>query len=113
MGWSDLVEKYKMNNRFTGKRVGIISASVNASNYQNCLILKYNDDGLYLKTTIFFKLFHPPIFIPWTEVKSVREKKILFTRYNELIIGDPFIATIKLRAKTYRKIQNSHLSSIT
>ena len=105
MGWSDLVENFKLERSFSGRRIGYISASINSVNYQNSLILKCNEEGMYINSVIFFRLFHPAIFIPWSEIIDVRDKKILFTSYKELIIGNPFIATIKLRNKPYNKLR--------
>jgi hypothetical protein len=42
--------------------------------YNNCLSVGANPEGLYLSTLPFFPLFHPPLFIPWTEVSFVRTK---------------------------------------
>jgi hypothetical protein len=106
-GWSDLVENYKAEDPFTGDRIGIISAGINGVNYNNSLILKYNDEGIYLKTMFLFSAFHKPILIPWGEIKEVRNWKILFYTFKELIIGDPFVATIKLRESAFNKIKDA------
>jgi hypothetical protein len=112
MGWTNLVDKYLFQDQFIGQRIGIISASINNSNYKNSLILKYNQDGIYLRPVILFRLFHKPILIPWTEIKEVRTKKILFTTLKELIVGHPFVAIITLKESTFRQIENQLDSSI-
>ena len=89
MGWSDLASKYQTNAVFTGDKAGLISASINNANYKNSLILKYNEEGLYLKPIFLFSLFHKPILIPWEEIKEVRDKKIFFYDLKELIVGIP------------------------
>jgi len=94
-----------MADIFHGTRIGLISASVNGANYNNSLVLKYNYDGIYLKVILPFRLFHPPILIPWKEVKYARDKKIFFIKLKELVIGDPFIALITLKASVYNKMQ--------
>ncbi len=105
MGWDDLVEKFKVERKFSGRRIGIISASINSGNYQNAIILKYDERGFYLSPSILFRLFHPAVFIPWTEIKDVREKKIFLTKYTELIIGDPLTATITLKSKIFNRLK--------
>ena len=106
MGWADLVSHYEYTGGFTGKRVGIISASINNLSYGNSLILKYNDEGIYLNPIIPFRLFHKPVFIRWQEIREVRRKKILFFSYKELIVGDPFVAVIGLKNKTFARIEH-------
>jgi len=107
MGWADLAANYQSNSTFIGKRVGIISASINNANYQNSLVLKYNEDGIYLKPVVLFRLFHKPVLIPWKDVKEVRDKKILFYTYKELIIGNPFVAIIGIKKAIFSKIENN------
>ncbi len=104
-GWSDLAREYQTDNAFEGERVGIISAAINGVNYNNCLLLKYNDEGFYLRPVLIFRLFHKPIFIPWKAVKGLRDKKILFVVLKEMVIGEPAIAFIQLRQSTFSKIE--------
>jgi hypothetical protein len=112
MGWTDLAARYETEPTFEGTRVGIISATVNRANYKNSLVLKYNQDGFYLRPVIFFRLFHKPLFIPWSEIKEVRTKKILFFSSKELIIGTPWIATILIDNSTFNKIQHNFPMSV-
>ena len=71
-----------------------ISLLVNRQQYRNTIILKYNEEGLYLKTVFVFRLFHEPVFIPWKEIKEVRDKKILFSNFKASIIGNPIVAKL-------------------
>lgn len=105
MGWGKLVEKFRANDKFEGKRIGLISATINSANYNNAIILKYNYQGMYLKTAFLFRPFHPPVFIPWSEIRETRDKKIFFINLKELVIGDPFIAMITLKASVYNKLE--------
>ncbi|QIL74542.1 hypothetical protein [Hymenobacter sp. HDW8] len=109
-GWSDLVSHYKANDNFVGKRIGLISASINRTNYNNSLLLEYNSEGIYLKPIFLFRLFHDPILIPWKDIKEVRDKKFIFFDFKELIIGDPPVAVIKLNEKTFTKMEKDILS---
>lgn len=104
IGWSSLVDKYKLNRVHNFKRIGLISAHINGAKYNNALILYTNKKGFSLKTMFFFRLFHPQIFIPWTEVKEIKSKEVLFFKIKELTIGEPHIATIKLQEKTFLKL---------
>ena len=105
IGWARLVEKYRFDGDFEGTRVGIISASINGGNYNGSLVLKYNYNGIYLKTIFIFRLFHPPVLIPWNEIKEVRDRKMLFVKLKEIVIGDPFVALITLKESIYKKIE--------
>jgi hypothetical protein len=107
MGWNDLAKNYQYDDVFTGTRIGMISASINSANYKNSLVLKYNKDGIYLRPVIMFRMFHKPILIPWKEIKEVRDRKVIFNTFSELIIGDPLVAVIRFRKGTFEKIKNN------
>ena len=104
-GWNNLAQKFRTNDAFHGTRIGIISASINSASYNNSLVLRYNYDGIYLRPVLFFRSFHPPIFVPWSEIKYVRDKKIFLTRLKELVIGDPCIAMITIKASAFNKLE--------
>jgi len=104
-GWWDLANQYKFEGLFQGERVGIISAGINGLNYNNCLVLKYNDEGFYLRPIFIFRLFHKPLLIPWKAIKNIRDKKILFVRLKELVIGEPAIAIMQMKNSTFSKIE--------
>lgn len=104
LGWANLATPYLFDRPFEGKRVGVITASINNVNYKNSLILKYNEEGIYLRPVVLFRLFHKPVLIPWKEIKEVRTKKVLFISFKELIVGHPFVAVIGLNQSTFNKI---------
>jgi hypothetical protein len=79
MGWADLVANYETTTSFPGHRLGIISASINGISYNNVLILRYNEEGIYLRPIWLFRLFHKPVLIPWKEIKEVRNRKFSFS----------------------------------
>lgn len=90
-----------------GTRVGIISATVNGkANYRNSLVLKYNEQGMYLKPVLLFSLFHKPILIPWEEIIEVKNKTKLFHTAKEIIIGDPMVAAIEINNNVYDRIKS-------
>ena len=61
MGWAELVDNYQTNVTFEGKRIGIISDSINNSNYNNSIIMKYNENGISFSSSI--QLFMRPLFL--------------------------------------------------
>lgn len=103
-GWSALINQYRFYGDFSGERVGISSANINGVNYNNCLLFKINQQGVFIRPILFFRLFHPPVFIPWHDIKTVRDKKILFIKLKELVIGDPTVAIIQLKESIAKKL---------
>lgn len=107
-GWRTLAKRFKFMDKFSGDRVGMISAKINFTNYNNAIILYYNEEGFYLKPIFLFRLFHPPVLVPWSEVKDAQEKKFLFFKNYDLTIGTPKLCTIKLQGSTFKKIENAY-----
>lgn len=106
-GWSDLVTRYRFDGDFNGDRFGIISATINGANYNNCLVLKYNEHGFYLRPILMFRLFHKGIFIPWQEIKDIRDKKFLFAQLKELVVGAPAVAIMQIRYATFESLERT------
>jgi hypothetical protein len=58
------------------------------TNYGNCLTFGADFSGFYLSILFLFRLWHPPLFLPWQEVSVRRRFKVLFFfRYVELRLG--------------------------
>lgn len=103
-GWKRLAGAYRYDAVGDMRRIGTTSIAINGINYNNCLTLFYNQQGMYLKPIIFFRLFHPPILIPWAHIKDLGDKKILFRTFRRLQVGDPVIATLLMRRDTFAQL---------
>ena len=80
--------------------------SINFISYRNALNLDYNNEGLYIRPILIFRLFQPPILIPWEEIKEVRDRRFLFLTMKQLIVGDPFVAKLKFYNSTFEKFKD-------
>ena len=86
-GWSALAARFPFSgSRFQGPSWRFQSASMRyMSNYNNCLTVGANPQGVYLKGPLFLA-GHPPLFIPWEEV-SYTEGKIFWQRVTRFQLG--------------------------
>jgi hypothetical protein len=82
-GWRTLAEAYRLDGDFEGARWWFKSANLRSVNYSNCLTLGANERGLYVGILFPFRLGHPPLFIPWSDVSAVEARGWLF-RYVDL-----------------------------
>ena len=57
------------------------------ANYNNCLTIGADPGGLYLSLLVFFRIGHPPLFIPWTEISLGGRRKIMFIECVEFKLG--------------------------
>lgn len=84
-GWFVLAKYYRATQPFNGTRWHFRSASVHTesrpqSNYAGVLTLGANSQGLYISVLFPFRIGHPPLFIPWSEVESSEpHRQLLFS----------------------------------
>ena len=106
-GWSRLAEAYRCTNAFEGSSFRCQSGGVGKASYSNILTVGGDNDGLYLALLFLFRPFHPPLYIPWSEIAmEAKEEKALFFRYRCVILtfaSAPGV-TLKLKAKLLEKL---------
>jgi hypothetical protein len=70
-GWSALARHHVAQSPFSGRRFRFRSARLGRSvGYSNCLTLGASPHGLYLEVLPFFRIAHPPLLIPWSEITA-------------------------------------------
>ena len=81
------------------------------TNYNNVLTIGADRTGLYLSTVFFFRIGHPPLFIPWTEISLSGRRKILFVEFVEFKLGREEQIPFLIRAKLADQIRAAAASS--
>ena len=77
-GWRLLARQFSLRTRFDGALWRAQSGQMRwLCGYRGCLTVGADFNGLYLATFPFFPLFHPPLFIPWNEVRVARKRLFL------------------------------------
>ncbi len=78
-GWWALSKSYRANSPFNGKRLRMRSATMRwGTNYGGCLTIGANREGLYIAIFPIFRINHPPLFIPWNDISTEKEKQFVF-----------------------------------
>ena len=102
-GWPSLATRFRTDTRPPGaplrgqvSRIGLVTE-------RNVTGLVVSDRGLYLWTLWPFRLLRPPLLIPWTAVRSVRERAVLWTATYVVDVGAS--VDIALRKRAYDAIQ--------
>jgi hypothetical protein len=100
-GWSRLAARYRCREPFEGFRIRFGSGEMRGGpfwglpcNYGGCLALGANVQGLYLAVFPLFRPGHPPLFIPWQDLKGKVERGWLFTY---VAFEFPQVAPVRLR----------------
>jgi hypothetical protein len=103
-GWSQLTRRFSAKDPFRGETWRWQSARFRGwCSYNNCLTVGASQEGLYLAVMpilIPFRLFHPPLMIPWREI-DVETGKAVFGFYDtaQFRIGVEERVTLKIYGK--------------
>lgn len=77
-GWFALGRRFRVAKDFAGASWRWQSAQMRwIASYHNCITVGANPEGLYVAPFFPFRLAHPPLFIPWSEISHSRST-ILF-----------------------------------
>jgi hypothetical protein len=70
-GWRSLAKAYPYHGQSTGTLLRFRSAAFRfGTSYRNCVTFGVSPAGLYIEPFFLFRLFHPPMFIPWHDVQN-------------------------------------------
>lgn len=79
-GWRALAQHYIASSPFDGRRFRFRSAQLGGYvNYGGCLTLGAGPSGLYLAVLPFFRMAHPPLIIPWSDIAAREARSWLFS----------------------------------
>lgn len=89
-GWSELAQKYRTDNTFIGSWKGWQFGTFGGVKYKQCLWVAAAPEGLYIKTgpLFLFRLFHPPLLIPWSAINSIEEREFWWRRVFQIHVTD-------------------------
>jgi hypothetical protein len=87
-GWSDLGDRFRDEGPLAPGARYLQSARFNGFiNYGSCLTAALSEQGQHLRVLLPYRLCHPPLLVPWSEISFQREQTLLFwTRY-EFVLG--------------------------
>jgi len=76
------------------------------ANYNRVLTIGVSPEGLYLASMFLFRFMHPPLFVPWSEIK-VRRKNGWVFEYVIFTMGHELAIPLRIRAKLAAKLRES------
>jgi hypothetical protein len=84
-GWRSLSQRFSETIQIEGDRFRFASAGMGVIawfpvNYSNCLFLTVGRAGISISLLFIFRILSPTLYIPWSQVQSVEEKRGLLGR---------------------------------
>jgi hypothetical protein len=106
-GWSSLAKFYRIRAPFNGAKWGMQSGRMRGlANYNNVLTIGVDQGGLYLASMFLFRFMHPPLLVPWSEIRVRRSKGWMF-EYVTLTMGHELAIPLRIREKVAAKLRES------
>jgi hypothetical protein len=107
-GWFSLGEKFRNRVAFNGKKWWGQSGQMRwLTNYTGCLILGANSQGLYLGALFLFRFMHPPLLVPWGEIRVRRTTRWLFGESVTFTMGHELGVNLRISGKLADKLRKS------
>ncbi len=103
LGWSDLANVYRAERPFDGRRSHWVSARVGKVSWGSSLTMGANGEGLSVVPMILFRVAHPALFIPWSDI-TVASKRLFGFQYVQLTASRAPDAAIVVREPQARAL---------
>jgi hypothetical protein len=106
-GWFSLSKRFRKQSEPYGetRTAGPLFYSVRMrfGNYGNSIRLTAAEDALYASVLFLFRVGHPPLRIPWSEIQF-RRRKFLWMRSVVLTLGDRERIAMRISERMARKL---------
>ena len=113
-GWPRLARQFRAPENFqSGQLFRWQSAQVGIVSSNNILKVRVAEEGLHLSLPWLFSFMHPPLLIPWTEIKAARQRKLFFRSALLLTVGEPKIVTIGFPESRLTQAILPHVQAVT
>ncbi len=97
-GWQRLAQRYRTTNTPPpdSKKFDHTYGTLGIASYRGTLNVAITPSGLHLSVMRIFQVGHPPLFIPWADVRVTGDTFFLWIEGVALALGQPEIATLRL-----------------
>lgn len=96
-GWSRLAEVYATTRHLPARPLRRQTVVVGQVLYRNCIIVGFDDTGLYLAPGFPVSIFGKrTLFFPWSEFTRVEEGRLFWSKAAVLSLGKPLVGTITM-----------------
>jgi hypothetical protein len=107
-GWIKLSPRFRRRGAFYGEKWPFRSARMRFFvQYKSCLDIGADESGLYLSIFPIFRIGHPPLLIPWSEILVVSGVKGIIFRKRELCLGRQELVPLRISSSLAETLQRS------
>jgi hypothetical protein len=110
-GWWMLAMRFRAEGLPPAGRRWLVWGSLGVVAYRSCLIVGHSEAGLHLAVLPPFRLFHPPLLIPWAAIARRERGRYWLLLCDTLEISGDRAVRLRLRVGTTGPFE-SHLPPI-
>jgi hypothetical protein len=81
-GWRRLATQYETRTEPEGEKLRGQSMRLSSTSYNGAVNFVFAANGFYLAAWAIFRPGHPPLLIPWSDIRYVGPKKILWMTFD-------------------------------
>lgn len=101
-GWRGLARHYRATEKPSGgKTFSYVTGMVGISRYKKVLGVTTNERGMFIDIRWIFRIGHPTLFIPWSDILNARKATLFYWDYIAFDIGDPLVARMRLPVQVF------------
>jgi hypothetical protein len=104
-GWRTLAERYPGAEEPKGERLLWTSGQLGAVSFNSCLNMTFSSAGFHLVPSLMFRLFMPPLLIPWSGVRFEGFSQLLFLEFAHLRLGGADGAALRVFRRTAKRFR--------
>ena len=111
-GWASLSTVFRAQFPFEGPSWGFQRGQMRfGTGYNGCLTVGASPQGLYLAVFPLFRFMHPPLLIPWNQIKVRRGKSWLLGEYVTFTLGYETAIPLRIRGKLAAQLRDAAAGS--
>lgn len=86
-GWRRLADSYRAVGAPPESKRHFVSGRMGAVNFNGALVVGGDERGLYLVPFFLLRAFHPPLCIPWSELRDRESRSAFFIKRDTFVVG--------------------------
>ena len=106
-GWKELSHRFRDAGAYYSYQWPFQSVRTRTifGSYHNCVNFGADETGLYMAVSRPFRLGHPPLFIPWSEIQVAAHNQGLMFKSRRLLLGRQESIPLLMTSSLAKKLQ--------
>jgi hypothetical protein len=100
-GWRRLARLYRAERPAGGNATPYVTGMIGMARYKRLLTVTTNENGMFIEIRWIFRIGHPPLFLPWRDIRNARKIHLFYWEFVGFDIGNPKVASMRLPSQIF------------